>query len=266
MEDLINRYYLTDVDANTTSIYCYHDEMNELLIDRHRHQKHQLIYTIGGIVYVKTEHQTYYLPARHFMWIPAGIFHSIHTNRADTIMSNLYFPVQESEGEFFSTEGIYPIDELLFQLFEYAKDFPKELFDDNQDTIVALAIRRVVSSFKDQKMPFSLPIAKSERLDKILKFLHQAEINSFNYNDIVNQFGFTERTLHRQFKKELGISYIQYVALLKIVRAIELLVENKLTISEIALEVGYSSVATFSNTFWKYTNKRPSEYLISKRH
>jgi AraC-like DNA-binding protein len=44
-------------------------------------------------------------------------------------------------------------------------------------------------------------------------------------------------------------------------KAIELLLERKLSVKEVALEVGYNSVPTFSNTFFKFLGQRPSDYL-----
>jgi AraC-like DNA-binding protein len=40
----------------------------------------------------------------------------------------------------------------------------------------------------------------------------------------------------------------------------EKLLESDLTISEIAYEVGYDSISSFSNTFFKMTGRRPSTF------
>ncbi|WP_026712900.1 cupin domain-containing protein [Flavobacterium daejeonense] len=44
--------------------------MGELFIPTHKHQKAQLLYAEGDVVFVTTETKTYFLPARHFIWIP----------------------------------------------------------------------------------------------------------------------------------------------------------------------------------------------------
>jgi len=256
-----DKYYLTEVDKYPQSIYCYNNEMRELLIDSHLHKKHQFLYTEGGIVFVETASKTYYLPARHFMWIPAGIVHSIRTNREDAVMFNLYFPVEEQESGFYQEEGIYPVDDLLLQLMNYSKSFATELFPANDKFVVALTIKRILSEKNALQLPLALPVAKSERLNAILNFLHTEDADDLTYGALVRKFGFTERTLHRMFKRELEMSFAQYHTILKMIRAIELLLEKRFSVSEIASEVGYSSIATFSNTFYKFTGKRPSEYF-----
>jgi AraC-like DNA-binding protein len=57
------------------------------------------------------------------------------------------------------------------------------------------------------------------------------------------------------------MSFIQYFTIRRILKAIELLLEKKLSISEVARTVGYNSVPTFSNTFFKILGQRPSDYL-----
>jgi AraC-like DNA-binding protein len=44
-------------------------------------------------------------------------------------------------------------------------------------------------------------------------------------------------------------------------RAIELLQQRDMPVSEIALAVGYSSLPTFSNTFYKVLGQRPTDYV-----
>ncbi|MNU11728.1 DNA-binding transcriptional regulator AraC [compost metagenome] len=49
------------------------------------------------------------------------------------------------------------------------------------------------------------------------------------------------------------------------IKAMEKLLETDLTISEIAYEVGYNSISSFSNTFYKMVGKRPSEFKELKQ-
>ena len=68
------------------------------------------------------------------------------------------------------------------------------------------------------------------------------------------------------FSKELNMSFIQYYTILRMLKALKLLLDEKLTVNEVALKVGYSSLPTFSNTFNKIVGVRPSEYVKHKNH
>jgi AraC-like DNA-binding protein len=60
------------------------------------------------------------------------------------------------------------------------------------------------------------------------------------------------------------MSFIQFYTIRRILKAIELLLDRKLSVKEVAQEVGYNSVPTFSNTFFKILGQRPSDYLNGK--
>ncbi len=258
---LIDKYYLTEIDIHPASIYCYHDQMGELLIPEHKHKKAQLIYTEGGIVHIKTSNKTYYIPPRHFMWIPAGVYHSIQTSTETAIMRNLYFPVEENEDEFYSKEGIYLTDDLLLNLILFTYKWRADIHKDDKKYSILLAIKAILPDIGHSSIPLSLPYPKDERLKKIVLFMSENLDTKLSYVSLSKKFGFSERTLNRLFQKETGMSFIKYFTIQKMLRAIELLLDGKHTISEVAFEVGYNSAPTFSNTFYKLLGQRPSDYV-----
>jgi len=77
---------------------------------------------------------------------------------------------------------------------------------------------------------------------------------------IGRKFGLSERTLSRFFKRTLKMSFLQYLKLLRMVRALELIQQKQHTLSEIAYLTGYQSLASFSYTFFQITGMRPSEF------
>ncbi|NHN31322.1 helix-turn-helix domain-containing protein [Paenibacillus agricola] len=66
--------------------------------------------------------------------------------------------------------------------------------------------------------------------------------------------------LSEVFKKEVGVTFGDYVTKQKIQRAMEILTISPAKISEVAYAVGYEDVKYFSQIFKKYTGKTPSEF------
>lgn len=62
------------------------------------------------------------------------------------------------------------------------------------------------------------------------------------------------------FKREIGMTYIEYVTNERIRRAMEMLDETSIKVNEVAGKVGYEDVKYFSQLFKKITGKTPSEY------
>ena len=255
------RYYITEVDVNEGSIYCHHDLMGELLIPNHTHHKDQFLYTEGGIVYVKTKKKTYFLPARHFMWIPAGVEHSIHPNTEDVIMRNLYFPSEEGDLPFYRNEGIYPVNDLLLNLLLFTNRWNGNLPENTRNYTIAKALKVLLPELSGSSLELSLPLAKDKRLQKITEYINEHLHEHILFSDLAEKYGFSSRTLHRIFTKDLGMSFIQYFTICRMLRAIELLQKKDMPVSEVALSVGYNSLPSFSNTFYKLLGQRPSEYV-----
>lgn len=71
--------------------------------------------------------------------------------------------------------------------------------------------------------------------------------------------------LNKLFKRKNGISLGTYVIDRRMELAKKLLLENRMPVSEVALEVGYDNLTYFSRLFRKKTGMSPKEYRKSKR-
>lgn len=255
------KYYIKNVDADEKSIYCHHDLMGEHLIPTHQHKKAQFLYTEGGIIHVTTETHTYFLPARHFLWIPANTAHSIHTSSENATMRNLYFPQNTSEHEFYNIEGIYPANDLLLQMMLFTNRWNGHLKKGSRHYTIANAIKAILPEICTAQLHLALPFANDARLKNILLYVDQNLGEPILFSELANRFGFSERSLYRLFEKDLRMSFIQYFTIRRILKAMELLLDKKLAVNEVAQAVGYNSAPTFSNTFFKVLGQRPTEYL-----
>lgn len=256
------KYYITDVDLREDTIYCYHNQMGEKFIPSHSHKKGQFLYTEGGIVFVKTEEKSYFLPARHYMWIAPGIKHSIHPSSPEVIMRNLYFPITPLDDAFYFNTSIHPVNDLLLELMLFTTRWTGHILPDNKTAFTVVdAIKVLLPQVSDFALPLALPLAKDKRLKSLIAYLEEHMGNELLFNDLAISFGFSPRSLSRLFQKDLGMSFIQYLTALRMLKSLQLLLEKSLTINEVALKVGYNSLPTFSNTFQKMIGIRPSEYV-----
>ena len=261
---LDTRYYLTEIDKNPNSIFCYHKEISEAYVIEHKHDKGQFLYCEGGIVYVKIGKETYYLPARHFMWIPPHAEHSIHPNTPEVIMRNLYFPISELDNAFYKKVGIYPANGLLLELLLFSNKWMGDISSEQRtDYIIAQAFKEILPQISKTSLKLALPLPTDDRLKKIVQFLEDNMDSSITMKKITAEFGFSERSLSRLFQKDLQMTFVQYFTILRMLRALKLLIDGNCSISEISVMVGYNSLPTFSNTFQKVIGVRPTDY--SKR-
>lgn len=79
--------------------------------------------------------------------------------------------------------------------------------------------------------------------------------------EIVSDYvGFNAAYFSSLFKKETGITFLEYLTDTRMKKAKELLKETNLKVAVICEEVGYSDVKYFTKSFTKYTSLKPNEY------
>ncbi|WP_223608225.1 helix-turn-helix transcriptional regulator [Chryseobacterium sp. OSA05B] len=90
--------------------------------------------------------------------------------------------------------------------------------------------------------------------------LRNSLTENITLEETAKQWGISVRSLIRLFQTKLHITFIQYIKMLRIIRAMELIKDSNLNMTEIAYEIGYSDISAFSNNFYQLTNMRPSQF------
>lgn len=114
---------------------------------------------------------------------------------------------------------------------------------------------------------------RSRIIDKIktsiieLVHYHKDKPEHINISDyLVENIGYDYSYLSRAFSEVEGITIEKYLIYQKIERVKELLIYDELTLSEIAWDLGYSSVQHLSNQFKKITGLSPSHFKKLKEN
>lgn len=261
MEVMSSEEYLRYLDQKPEAIFVVHDKV-ERRFPVHQHQKGQLTYVDGGIAYVHIQGKILVIPARHYIWIPPGMLHFLTVKSSATAIRNLYFSLTNAE-PFYSRMGIYPVDSLLLEMLIFTERFNRETDKDSRYYPFLTALLNILPEISNNHLHTVLPVTRNERLVPILKYMEGHIAEEISLHLISKEFSISERTLSRIFQAELGISFLQYLKQLRMVKAVELMLQTDLTLSEIAYETGYQSISAFSNTFYQLTNTRPSQFAQS---
>ena len=100
----------------------------------------------------------------------------------------------------------------------------------------------------------------------VIEMIHYSEVlPNINYSDFISEKLQHDYTyLSNIFSEMKGITIQQFIIVHKIERIKELIIYDKLSISEIAWKLNYSSTAHLSNQFKKITGLTPSHYKSLK--
>ena len=83
-------------------------------------------------------------------------------------------------------------------------------------------------------------------------------------DDLAHEMALSRSVFFRKIKALVGYSPINFLQVIRIKRAIQLMQTRKFSMAEIAYKVGYTDPKYFSRSFKKITGKSPSVYLREK--
>ena len=98
------------------------------------------------------------------------------------------------------------------------------------------------------------------RIYDILRYIVDNYNHHFSLEDISKEIGFHPQYFSAYFKKQFGVSFIDYLNNYRIGRSIELLRDTDDSLLNIALACGFNNQKTYSNAFKKRHECSPSEY------
>lgn len=252
---------LPKIDKRRMSVFVMHEKY-ERLIPLHQHTKGQLSYVEGGLAYVVVDSKTYVVPPRHYFWIPKGVPHVLRVGHSATVLRSLYFYSHDDDtNTYYSKLGIYPASELLIQMIAHTEQWDGRHVDKKDDNFAFLiALKNLLPKLTNRALPIVLPTTDDERLSRILKYLERSIEERHTLKSLATRFHMSERSISRLFRTNLKVSFLQYLKTIRIIKALGILLKSKKTVSEIAYNVGYDTLGAFSNSFYSFTNMRPTDF------
>lgn len=101
----------------------------------------------------------------------------------------------------------------------------------------------------------------SDIVDKVAAYIEQHYYDySLTLQSLADVVSLHPNYLTQMFRKQTGLSCMQYLAKTRIEKAKQLLNNTDLKIAEIARKVGYENPLYFSSYFKKWVGKNPSDY------
>lgn len=160
------------------------------------------------------------------------------------------------------------------------------ILDAHQVPVTAVGLGKVIlarplSPEELQRLDMDLRKEGFERIDdykgKLVSEIKSLLVQTIHYGDLSerreNFSGLIARSLHKDYHYLSGLfselenlTIEQFIILQKIEKVKELLVYDEKTLSEIAFDMGYSSVAHLSSQFKKVTGFTPSAFRKMKDH
>lgn len=156
---------------------------------------------------------------------------------------NIIFKAMKAKNISYGEEGANDLDTLLSILSN-----------------TSLEIHETMLSMLDQ-LETIVPVAGTKAdINEILDYINNHYMEDMYLDGLSEQFGISSSYLSKLIKDHSGMNFVSYLASLRIEMAKRLLMETKMSITEIYEKCGFNNRTTFIRTFKKTTGLPPSDF------
>lgn len=253
------------VEQATSPFVSFHQRLGCFHSDWHQHEWGQLIYAEKGCIHVNSRTKQILIPSGYGVWIPPDTDHEIRSTSSQTNIRSICFPVADNNGSLRQTISVFPMSTLLREMIRYTNRWNQGPVDEAQATTFLQTVQGLLPEEIDKAVIVYLPSTTHAKLLPITTYIQTHLARPINVQWLASEFGLSVRTLSRLFRQQLGTSFSGYCKIARIMRALELIELGCDNVSQVATDVGYESLATFSNNFLAICGHRPLQFIHSKR-
>lgn len=221
----------------------------------HRHGRGHLLYPATGVLSVMTDSGTWIAPANRVAWTPAGADHH-HRAYGRTDMRVLFLPP--------SLAVRLPEHPAVLVVSALAREALLTLTtstDSGRSRAAGNRLRTVVTDelVLAPEQPLHLPEPTDSRLRALAALLRGDPASTATLTELGREVGASQRTLTRLFHAELGMSFRQWRAQLRIHHALIMLASGR-TVTDTAMACGWANPTSFIDIFAATLGQTPGQY------
>lgn len=225
----------------------------------HWHNECELIYVESGSLSVIIEDKSYLVSEGYSIFVKSDSSHRIFSEK-DTVLSCIQFSpflIKEITAKkalvsplIQENQSIKETMQIIHREFSEKKSFFQLRIEALiQDIFVSVFRTEPTEKINRQK---NVALTFSELLDTI-----NTEYQFITFEEAANRMYFSKSYFSKAFKRFSGMNFSTYLNLIRIEKAIEILDEGKLKITDIATRSGFNSIRNFNRIFYKYTGYSP---------
>ncbi|MBN8539068.1 MAG: helix-turn-helix domain-containing protein [Deltaproteobacteria bacterium] len=256
-----------DASIQLNGVTIIHQKIRGNEVGHHTHNEHEFFFPLQGEIQISVQQKTLKAGAGKLIYLPPNTTHSFKSDSASQgerviliIDHKLWQKFDGPSVEARVLAASQLCKEIVFQLLIYPKTKAGSALI--QTLIQTLAeMLEAANDSSEGDIAFFLAKTSDERMKKALQYIADEFDKNLAANSISQKAGLSVRNLNRLFLKELGMTPKQVLTSHRIQEAKKLLSKGRMTVTDTAFEVGYSSVSQFISTFRKHTGQIPSAFL-----
>ncbi|MCJ2033396.1 AraC family transcriptional regulator [Methylobacterium sp. J-068] len=205
--------------------------------DRHVHPRAQLLYATAGLMMATAETGTWVVPEGHALWIPPGLPHAVAMH-GDVAMCSAYL-ARDAIRDFPGQARVIEVSALLAAALVALTDEPVLYDEAGRGGHLAALVLDEIGRAPETRL--TLPLPRDARLRRVCLGLIDDPARTLDLDAWADQAGLSRRTLTRGFRRETGLTFGQWRARARVVRALALAADGRAP-RQVAASVGYRSL------------------------
>ena len=248
--------------------------------DKHVHKEIELVYVTRGEVEVMVDQKLYTVHEGEVLNICGYALHQYQQKKVDADIAKVKFLDEWLLLPFLDPEEKGAISELYGHVFiartdEYLRKLMNSMLHDQLDTFdscdcfgkLCQMTAYLLSHPEMVELGEQSEMSGHRYMEQAINYMQDHCSDKLTLKMLADHLGLTETYCSKYIKKNTGITFVEYLNVLRINRAQRLLWATDFSVSEIAELVGFSSVQTFNRVFKQQSrNLSPSEYRKRRLH
>lgn len=237
--------------------FDYTENHDDIIAPQHYHNFFEIYFVESGNCDYFIDNKSYHLEAGDLVIIPEGVIHNTRYHKNNPAVrllincSKKYIP-KSAEFVFAKRKYLYRNSNISDKLLDLLNKIGDEYSD--SDEFSKDVIKNYMSLFfyllARNKNEYNEDNSLSGYIKNAIDYIQKNLANEISLSDMSEMFSVSAEHFSRQFKKETGFGFCEYVNLIRLKKAENILRhQEKISVTSVAAECGFSDSNYFSVKF-----------------
>ena len=232
----------------------------------HNHNRVQLVEAVTGTLRVTVGDREYFVPEGYACWIPAGMTHAL-TSHNHRIALRIFYFQHNNKGDEADTFSVHYVCPWAAANFRFIADYGPDI-SVGTDGLYNFCLS-FFHTFRKEERRLVLPLRginanTPPTLRKAMAYIHTHLADDIMLEDAAMAAGISPRSLSRLFS-DVDTTFSDFLRYQRVIRSLELMADDTMTIKEIAYDTGFSTPGNFNRSFKQVMGIAPSEMRRRQR-
>jgi AraC-like DNA-binding protein len=232
------------------------DIRRPIVLDAHTHSDGQLVYAATGVMVVGSDVGYWVVPPTRALWLAPGVRHWARTS-GDVRLRSVMFAHGASK-PVLSESCVLAVTPLMREVIRVLADRTAGTEMSARDSALTAVLLHELNELP--VLPVHLPSLRESRLSVIERHVLAKPHDQISLASWAQKLNVDQRTLHRLFVRQTGMSYRTWLQQAHLLLALEWLADGQKVI-DVAAGLGYNSQSAFTVMFRRNLGTTPAAFF-----